>query len=151
MEVFMKRFFLLLILCFSSLISCASIRSNTLNEKNNKAQIEITHGIIVDNAPGYSLSITNWEPNAWIGISIIDQKGKTLSLIDKSQNVLSDANGCFVIDISYLYGNLNPGECTLALSGKKGIIIDGIEYPLVQPPTENNPEWNIYFMSSQSK
>ena len=54
------------------------------------------------------------------------------------------------IDIPYIYGEIKPGMCILFVSGKIGVHIVNIEYPKLEPPTEEKPYWDIWFSNTEN-
>lgn len=115
-------------------------------ENNKKVEIHIQHGIeINDDIPGYNIIVTNWGCHEVFSLDLIDTEGNRINFINSEQNVKSDENGMISIDIPYTYGEIKPGICMLLVSGKLGVHLIKIEYPKLEPPTEEKPYWDLWF------
>ena len=119
--------------------------------KSKNVEIQIQHGIeIGDGIPGYRIIISNWGSRELLSLDLIDTEGKRITFISDKQNVKSDKNGMISIDIPYIYGEIKPGMCILFVSGNIGVHIVNIEYPKLEPPTEEKPYWDIWFSNTEN-
>ena len=140
-KVFIILFFMLIM---PSIIFCQT-------ENNNKeVDIQIRHGIqINDSIPGYRILVSNWGSRELLSLDLIDTEGKRITFINDKQNVKSDEDGMLSIDIPYTYGDIKPGMCILFFSGKLGVHMINIEYPKLEPPTDEKPYWDIWFSNTE--
>ena len=119
--------------------------------KSKNVEIQIQHGIeIGDGIPGYRIIVSNWGSRELLSLDLIDTEGKRITFISDKQNVKSDKNGMISIDIPYIYGEIKPGMCILFVSGNIGVHIVNIEYPKLEPPTEEKPYWDIWFSNTEN-
>ena len=132
------------------LIMPSLIYAQTENKSKN-VEIQIQHGIeIGDGIPGYRIIVSNWGSRELLSLDLIDTEGKRITFISDKQNVKSDKNGMISIDIPYIYGEIKPGMCILFVSGNIGVHIVNIEYPKLEPPTEEKPYWDIWFSNTEN-
>lgn len=119
--------------------------------KSKNVEIQIQHGIeIGDGIPGYRIIVSNWGSRELLSLDLIDTEGKRITFISDKQNVKSDKNGMISIDIPYIYGEIKPGMCILFVSGNIVVHIVNIEYPKLEPPTEEKPYWDIWFSNTEN-
>ena len=136
---------LFLMLIMPSIIFCQSENSN------KEVDIQIRHGIqINDSIPGYRIIVSNWGSRELLSLDLIDTEGKRITFISDKQNVKSDEDGMISIDIPYTYGDIKPGMCILFVSGKLGVHMINIEYPKLEPPTDEKPYWDIWFSNTEN-
>ena len=140
-----------LVLLSFMLIMPSLIYAQTENKSKN-VEIQIQHGIeIGDGIPGYRIIVSNWGSRELLSLDLIDTEGKRITFISDKQNVKSDKNGMISIDIPYIYGEIKPGMCILFVSGNIGVHIVNIEYPKLEPPTEEKPYWDIWFSNTSNE
>ena len=145
----MKKNNVLVLLSFM-LIMPSLFYAQTENKSKN-VEIQIQHGIeIGDGIPGYRIIVSNWGSRESLSLDLIDTEGKRITFISDKQNVKSDKNGMISIDIPYIYGEIKPGMCILFVSGNIGVHIVNIEYPKLEPPTEEKPYWDIWFSNTEN-
>ena len=121
-------------------------------ENKNEVDIHIQHGIeINDTIPGYRIIVTNWGCREVLSLYLVDSEGNEINFISDKQNVKSDENGIISIDIPYTYKEIKPGICMLLVAGKPGVHMIKIEYPKLEPPTEEKPYWDIWFSNTSNE
>ena len=117
---------------------------------NSEVDIQIKHGIEINKSiPGYRIIVTNWGRNEVLSLDLVDSEGNQINLVSSKQNVKADKNGNISIDIPYTYKEIKPGMCILFVSGKPGVHLIEIEYPRLDPPTEEKPYWDVWFSKSE--
>lgn len=115
-------------------------------ENNKEVDIRIRHGIEINgDTPGYRIIVTNWGSCEVLSLYLVDSEGNRIDFISEEQNVKSDESGMISIDIPYAYGAIKPGICMLLAAGKPGVHLIKIEYPELDPPTEEKPYWDVLF------
>jgi hypothetical protein len=108
--------------------------------------IDIEHGIELPwGKPGFRITMSKWAPHGDVVVAAIGPEGETIELVPKEKPLKAGGNGEIVIDIDYEREGLGPGYWLLAIAGEPGFHVVPVEFPRVEPPTEERDSWRLVF------